>query len=80
MCPQVRLLVRPVFALSELRQLQIHFLNNDSPLEIPVFEKDNLSHLHVLDFYYIKDVSSKTKKLLRAHQFPLLTKPRILES
>lgn len=69
----------PVFALSELRQLQIHFLDDDSPLEIPVFENNNLSHLHVLDLYYIKDASSKARKLLRDHQFPYLRKLRILD-
>ncbi|EMD86582.1 hypothetical protein COCC4DRAFT_25213 [Bipolaris maydis ATCC 48331] len=64
----------PVFALSELRQLQIRFLDDDSPLEIPVFESNNLSHLHVLDLYYIKDTSSKARTLLSDYQFPHLTK------
>lgn len=69
----------PVFALSELRQLQIHFLDDDSPLEIPVFENDKPSHLHFLDLYYIEDASSKVRKLLSGHQFPHLTKLRILD-
>ncbi|KAJ6192023.1 hypothetical protein J3E72DRAFT_273830 [Bipolaris maydis] len=62
----------PVFALSELRQLQICFLDDDSPLEIPVFENNNLSHLHVLDLYYIKDAT-----MVEAHTADIALKSRL---